>query len=215
MKTLVSASILSADFGRLQEEVDSVVAAGADLIHVDVMDGHFVPNITFGAPVMKCIQSEVPFDIHLMIENPADFIDDFKKALGRDPNGDIFTVHAEACPHLHGVIQQIKAAGFKAAVAINPGTSLSAIEEVVDELDMVLVMTVNPGYSGQSFIESALDKVRELRVQCPDLDIEVDGGVSDQTAGKCKAAGANVLVSASYLFGSTDRQGAIELLKSA
>lgn len=210
----VSASILSADFGRLQEEVDDVIAAGADLIHIDVMDGHFVPNITFGAPVMKKIKSDVPFDIHLMIENPADFIDDFKHALGREPKGDIITVHAEVCPHLHRVVQQIKESGFKAAVAINPSTSLSAIEEVVDMLDMVLVMTVNPGYSGQKFIESALKKVSELRIECPDLDIEVDGGVNADTVSKCKRAGANVLVSASYLFGSKDRKQSIDVLKN-
>ncbi len=213
MNIKVSASILSADFGRLQEEVDSVVEAGCDLIHVDVMDGHFVPNITFGAPVMKKIKTSVPFDIHLMIENPEDFIDDFRDALGREPNGDILTVHYEACPHLHGVIQKIKAAGFKAAVAINPGTSLAAIEEVVEMLDMVLVMTVNPGYSGQSFIGEALDKVRELRAHMPSLDIEVDGGVSDKTVHACKAAGANVLVSASYLFGSQDKAAAVDLLR--
>ena len=211
----VSASILSADFGRLQEEVDDVIAAGADLIHVDVMDGHFVPNITFGAPVMKCIKSDVPFDIHLMIENPGDFIEDFKNALDREPKGDILTVHAETCPHLHRVVQQIKEAGFKACVAINPSTSLSAIEEVVDMLDMVLVMTVNPGYSGKKFIESALKKVSELRIELPDLDIEVDGGVNADTVSKCKRAGANVLVSASYLFGSKDRAKAIETLKNS
>lgn len=213
MDTLVSASILSADFGQLQAEVDSVIEAGCDLIHVDVMDGHFVPNITFGAPVMKMVDSSVPFDIHLMIENPENYISDFKDALGREPKGDIITVHAEACRHLHRVVQMVRDAGFRVGVAINPATSLSSIEEIIDEVDMVLVMTVNPGYSGQKFIESALGKVRELRLEMPGLDIQVDGGVSSATAKACREAGANVLVSASYLFGSDDRAKAVEVLR--
>ncbi len=215
MNIKVSASILSADFGHLQEEIDSIEKAGADMIHIDVMDRHFVPNLTFGAPVVRWIDSKLPFDIHLMVENPENYIEDFAKSLpgGRKPDGDIITVHAEACCHLHRVIQQIKAAGFKAAVALNPASSLNLIEEILEDLDMVLIMTVNPGYSGQKFIDSALNKVRDLRTNFPDLDIQVDGGVDDKTASLCVGAGANVLVSASYLFGSKSRKEAIIRLK--
>lgn len=216
MNIKVSASILSADLAHLQDEINSIEKAGADLIHIDVMDGHFVPNLTFGAPVVKWIESSLPFDIHLMVENPENYIDDFAKSLPkkRNPNGqDIITVHAEACTHLHRVVQQIKAAGFRVGVALNPASSLSLIEEIVDQLDMVLVMTVNPGYSGQKFIESALNKVRDLRANFSDLDIQVDGGVDDRTANLCIGAGANVIVSASYLFGSKSRKEAVRILK--
>lgn len=216
MEIKVAASILSADLGKINEELESVKEAGADMIHFDVMDGHFVPNLTFGAPFLKCLKTDLPIDIHLMIENPEDFIDDYANSLpgGRKPNGDILTIHAEVCPHLNRVVQQIKEAGFKACVAVNPGTSLTEIEEIVDEVDQVLVMTVNPGYSGQSFIESALDKVRELREARPELDIEVDGGINNVTCRQARDAGANVFVSASYLFGSKDRAEAVKLLKS-
>lgn len=215
MKIKVSASILSADLVNLQSEIDEVEKYGADMIHIDVMDRHFVPNLTFGAPLVRGLQTDLPYDIHLMVENPENYIDDFAKALpgGRKPKDDIITVHVEACTHLHRVIQQIKEAGFKAGVALNPATSLSSIEEIVDELDMVLIMTVNPGYSGQKFIASCLNKVRELRANFPDLDIQVDGGVDDKTAPLCVGAGANILVSASYLFGSKDRRQAINSLK--
>lgn len=215
MDIKVAASVLSADLGRLNEEVKMVEEAGADIIHYDVMDGHFVPNLSFGAPVLKCMQTNLPVDIHLMIENPEDFIEAYANSLpgGRKPNGDIISVHAEVCEHLHKVVQQIKEAGFRASVAINPGTSLTVIEEVIDDLDMVLIMTVNPGYSGQSFIESALDKVRELREARPNIDIEVDGGVNADTCEMVREAGANILVSASYLFGSTDKAKAVSTLK--
>ena len=215
MSIKVSASILSANFAHLQAEIDSVREAGADMIHIDVMDRHFVPNLTFGAPVVKGLKTDLPFDIHLMVENPENYIEDFAGALpgGRRPHGDVITVHVEVCKHLHRVIQQIKAAGFKASVALNPATSLTLIEDIVDELDMVLLMTVNPGFSGQKFISSVLDKVRELRASFPDLDIEVDGGVDDKTASLCIGAGANVLVSASYLFGSPNRKMAVASLK--
>jgi len=216
MEVKVAASILSADLGSLNEEIQDVTNAGAEMIHFDVMDGHFVPNVTFGAPLMKNIKTNLPMDIHLMIENPQDFIEDFAKSLpgGRQPNGDVIAVHVEACPHLHRVIQLIKSFGFRTCVALNPATPLTAIEEVVDELDQVLVMTVNPGYSGQKFIASALGKVRELRSHFPELDIEVDGGIDNVTCRQAVEAGANVLVSASYLFGSEDRAEAVRLLKS-
>jgi ribulose-phosphate 3-epimerase len=216
MDIKVAASVLSADLGNLNKDVKEVEEAGADIIHFDVMDGHFVPNLSFGAPVLKCMKTNLPVDIHLMIENPEDFIEDYANSLpgGRKPNGDIISVHAEVCEHLHRVVQQIKSAGFRASVAINPGTSLTVIEEVIDDLDMVLVMTVNPGYSGQSFIESALDKVRELRQARPDIDIEVDGGVNADTCRMVRDAGANILVSASYLFGSKDKAAAVSTLKA-
>lgn len=215
MSIKVSASILSADLVNLQAEIDEVEKYGVDMIHVDVMDRHFVPNLTFGAPLVRNLKTNLPLDIHLMVENPIDYIDDFLKALpdGRKPKNDIITVHIEACSHIHRVVQAIKAAGFRAGVALNPGTSLSAIEEIVEEVDMILVMTVNPGFSGQKFIESALGKVRELRANFENLDIQVDGGVDDKTAALCVGAGANVLVSASYLFGSKNRREAVNILK--
>lgn len=215
MDIKVSASILSADLVRLQSEVSEVEKYGADMIHIDVMDRHFVPNLTFGAPLVRGLETDLPYDIHLMVENPENYIDDFLHALPdrRKPKNDIITVHVEACKHLHRVIQQVKAAGFRAGVALNPATSLSTIEEIVEEVDMVLIMTVNPGFSGQKFIGAALNKVRELRANFPDLDIQVDGGVDADTAPLCVGAGANVLVSASYLFGSKDRKDAIRTLK--
>jgi ribulose-phosphate 3-epimerase len=215
MEIKVSASILSANLVNLQAEIDEIEKGGADLIHIDVMDRHFVPNLTFGAPLVAGLKTRLPFDIHLMVENPELYIEDFLRALpdGRKPNGDIITVHIEACPHIHGVIQKIKQAGFRTGVALNPGTSLGSIEEIVDEVDMVLAMTVNPGFSGQKFIGSVLNKVRELRANFPELDIQVDGGVDAETAKLCVGAGANVLVSASYLFGSKNRKQAIESLR--
>lgn len=215
MDIKIAASILSADLTNLQSEISEIEKGGADLIHIDVMDRHFVPNLTFGAPLVAGLKTRLPYDIHLMVENPENYIEDFLKALpnGRKPNGDIITVHVEACRHLHRVIQQIKQAGFKAGIALNPATSLSAIEEIVDEVDMVLLMTVNPGFSGQKFIASVLNKVRELRANFPNLDIEVDGGVDAETAKLCVGAGSNVLVSASYLFGSKNRASAIQSLR--
>jgi ribulose-phosphate 3-epimerase len=211
----IAPSILSADLANLQAEVTAIEKAGADYLHIDVMDRHFVPNLTFGAPVLKSLKTDLVYDIHLMVENPEFYIQDFLEALpgGRKPVKDIITVHVEACVHLHRVIQMIKAAGFKAGVALNPATSLSSIEDIVEELDQVLLMTVNPGFSGQKFIGSVLNKVRELRASFSDLDIEVDGGVDAETAALCIGAGANILVSGSYLFGSVDKSKAIKLLR--
>ena len=192
-------SILSADFARLGEDVRAVVAAGADIIHVDVMDGHFVPNISFGAGVMKSIRAltDRPFDVHLMI-SPADpFIDDFV-----DAGANMITVHAEAGPHLHRSVQRIRAHGLRAGVALNPGTSETAIEYVLDDIDLVLVMTVDPGFGGQRFLRSQLDKIRRVRDMCAgrDIDIEADGGVDASVAGETVAAGANFLVAGSSIF---------------
>ncbi len=207
MNIKIAPSILSADFGKLNEEIASVEPY-VDLLHVDVMDGHFVPNITIGAPVVQCIKSKLPLDLHLMIEHPERYVEDFVKAGAAS-----ITVHQEACRHLHRVIQQIKSLGVKAAVSINPATPLEMIEEVLDDVDMVLIMSVNPGFGGQKFIEGALGKIAELRKLKPDLDIEVDGGINAETAKKCVEAGANILVAGSYIFGAKDRQQAIQSLR--
>lgn len=196
-------SILAANFGDLLNDIKKIEKAGADLLHIDIMDGHFVPNISFGTPILKSIQGKVnmPFDVHLMIENPDLYIEDFVNV-----GADIITVHVEACPHLHRTIQLIKSFGIKAAVSLNPATSLSTIEEILVDLDMVLLMSVNPGFGGQSFIPSTLDKIKRLRRMIEDknlnVDIEVDGGVKLSNAGEVVKAGANVIVAGSAVFNS-------------
>jgi ribulose-phosphate 3-epimerase len=199
----IAPSILSADFARLGDEVRAIDAAGADYIHVDVMDGHFVPNISFGAVVMKSIRSVTakPFDVHLMI-SPADaYLGDF--AAG---GADIITVHAEAGPHLHRSLQAIRALGKKAGVALNPATPVSAIQHVIDDVDLVLVMSVNPGFGGQSFIPEALNKLRQAKalIGARSIDLEVDGGVTADNARAIADAGANVLVAGSSIFSGND-----------
>lgn len=216
MKIKIAPSILSADFGKLNEEIASVEPY-VDLLHVDVMDGHFVPNITIGPPVVASIKTKLPMDLHLMIEHPERYVEDFVKAAtanGLQKKDVSITVHQEACRHLHRVIQQIKLLGVKAAVSINPATPLEMIEEVLDDVDMVLIMSVNPGFGGQKFIDHVLAKVRELRKLKPDLDIEIDGGVNAETAKLCAEAGANILVAGSYIFGAKDRKAAIDSLRS-
>lgn len=215
MKILIAPSILSADFGHLNEEIASV-ESHADMIHVDIMDGHFVPNITFGAPVVAKLKSKKPMDVHLMIEHPENYLDDFAEAVSKahGRRDDCYlTVHQEACTHLHRVLQQIKKLGMKAAVALNPATSLSTIENVLNDADMVLLMTVNPGFGGQSFIESVIPKIKELRAQMPRLEIQVDGGINEKTAKTAVTAGANILVAGSYVFGADDKAAAIKKLK--
>ena len=215
MKLQIAPSILSADFGRLNEEIASVEPY-VDLLHVDVMDGHFVPNITIGAPVVKALKTGLPLDLHLMIEHPEKYVPDFVQAIeaaGCPKEKASITVHQEACEDLPSVLEQIKSLGVKAAVSINPTTPLKMIESVLDRVDMVLIMSVQPGFGGQKFIESALEKIAELRKLKPDLDIEVDGGINDETAKLCVKAGANILVAGSYIFGVMDRKKAIESLR--
>ena len=205
----IAPSILASDFAHLGEEIAAVAAAGADFIHIDVMDGHFVPNLTIGPPVVKALRktTDLPFDVHLMISPVDPFVEDFVAA-----GADILTVHPEAGPHLHRTLQSIRSAGAKPGVALNPATPASVVEPVIDDVDLILVMSVNPGFGGQSFIDSQLRKIEAVRAMIDksgrDIMLEVDGGVDPHTAPKVIAAGANVLVAGSAVFrGGADAYG--------
>ena len=212
----IAPSILSADFSELAKEVRRVEGGGADLLHIDVMDGRFVPNITIGPLVVKSIRdkTKLPFDVHLMILNPDDQIEKFAKA-----GSDIIGVSAEGCAHLHRTIQNIKELGKKVSVALNPSTPLCTIEYVLEDIDQVLLMTVNPGFPGQSFIPNVLPKIRECRKMVEErglkLDIEVDGGITEETAPLAVKAGANVLVAGTAVYGKQDIREAIQALRKS
>ncbi|MBM7868932.1 ribulose-phosphate 3-epimerase [Clostridium pascui] len=212
----IAPSILSADFSKLGEEVKNIEAHGADIVHIDVMDGMFVPNITFGMPIIKSIRNitKMPFDVHLMIEKPDRYIEDFVKA-----GADIITVHYEADKHIDRTINYIKSFGIKAAVALNPGTPVSNIKDLISELDMVLIMSVNPGFGGQKYIKYASNKIREVKELKdkfnPNLLIEVDGGVDASNIQEVVESGANVIVAGSAVFKNNDVEGNIKNLREA
>jgi len=218
MDIRIAPSILSADFGRLAEEIRSVDEAGADEIHVDVMDGHFVPNLTIGPLVVKAVRkaTQKPLDVHLMIANPDAYIEAFAEA-----GANTLTVHPEASVHLHRTLKRIRELGCRAGVSLNPATPTEVLDYVLEDVDLVLVMTVNPGFGGQSFIRSMLPKIRLIREKlasaerASSVDIEVDGGISPSTAGEVAKAGANLFVAGSAVFGQKDYRQAIEAIRQA
>lgn len=210
----IAPSILSADFARLGDEIRAIEAGGADYVHIDVMDGHFVPNITIGPLVVDAVRkvTDMPLDVHLMIENPDQYIPDFAKA-----GADIITVHYEAVPHLHRTVQLIHSLGKKAGVSLNPATPVSSLEVILDELDLVLLMSVNPGFGGQAFIPSCLPKIEALRKEIDrrglNIELEVDGGVKPSNIASIAGAGADVFVAGSAVFGTPDYQATIAELR--
>lgn len=215
-QTLLAPSILSANFTRLAQECQAVLDAGADLLHVDVMDGHYVPNLTIGLPVVEALRREFPevvLDVHLMIDNPDEFVVAYAEA-----GASIVSFHPETSRHPHRALQAIRQAGARSALALNPGTPLGVLDYLLDDLDMVLIMSVNPGFGGQSFIPGTLDKLRALRALLqqrgkPDLDVEVDGGVKASNIGQIVEAGANVLVAGSAVFNAPDYVQSIQALR--
>lgn len=207
--------MLSADFTILKEEILNVQAKGADLLHVDIMDGHFVPNLTFGPSMLKTLSqaTTLPFDVHLMVTNPEAYVEEVAK-LGAQ----YFTFHAEAATHMHRLVQQIKSAGMKAGVALNPSTPVAVLEDIAADLDMILIMSVNPGFGGQSFIPHAVNKIKKARalfdyVKRPDAVVEVDGGINPETAPLVRNAGAQILVAGSAVFNADDRAAMISTLR--
>ncbi|MDI7741616.1 ribulose-phosphate 3-epimerase [Lysinibacillus fusiformis] len=212
----IAPSILSADFAKLGQEVKEVEAAGAELIHIDVMDGHFVPNITMGPIVVEALRpiTQLPLDVHLMIENPDNYIEQFAKA-----GADYISVHVEACRHLHRTIQLIRSFGVKSGVVLNPHTPIESIQHVLEDIDFVLFMTVNPGFGGQKFISSVVPKIEALskiiKERGLDIEIEVDGGITAETIGLCAKAGATMFVAGSAIYNKDDRAKAIQEIKTA
>lgn len=211
----IAPSMLSADFARLQEEIKNIELSGADLLHIDIMDGHFVPNLTFGAPVIKALRKHtaLPFDVHLMVTNPADYVKAFA-----DIGTEYFTFHAEATPHMHRLVQEIKSYGMKAGVSLNPSTPVAMLEDIAADLDMILIMSVNPGFGGQSFIPHAVRKIKKAKALFDYYDntngvVEVDGGVNLETAPLVREAGADILVAGSAVFGAADRADMIRSLR--
>ncbi len=214
MNIQISASMLSADFGSLEQELNRVKQSGCDMIHFDVMDGHFVPNISYGVPVLKSIKkyNDLPFDVHLMISDPLFYAEPFANA-----GADLITFHVEAVENCNQVIEKIHSLGLKAGISVKPKTPVSEIFPYLDKIEMVLVMTVEPGFGGQGFIYETLDKIKELKQEIDSrglsVDIEVDGGICDTTCELVKQAGANILVSGSYLFNSKDMTKEVKILK--
>ena len=212
---LISPSVLASDFSRLAEEVNSIEKAGADLVHIDVMDGMFVPNITLGAPVIRCLKGKttLPFDVHLMINEPIRYIDDFA-----DAGADIITFHVEATDDVQKTIDKIHSCGCKAALSVRPGTPAEAVFPYIEQLYMVLVMTVEPGFGGQSFMPDMMPKIKKIKDEAekrnPQLHIQVDGGIDDKTVSTAAEYGADVFVAGSYIFKAADRKAAIETLKN-
>jgi ribulose-phosphate 3-epimerase len=212
----IAPSILSADFARIAEEISRVEAAGADMIHVDVMDGHFVPNFTIGPPIVKAIRktTKLPLDVHLMMTNPDFFIPEFIEA-----GSNYLTVHVETCPHLHRTVQSIKEGGAKAGVTLNPATPLVSVEEILPDADLLLIMSVNPGFGGQSFIHEVLEKLKRARKMIDDrglkVELEVDGGVKPDNMALLSKAGADIFVAGSAIFGSKDYKDTIQKMRKA
>lgn len=211
----IAPSILAANFSKLAEEIKDVEKGGADYIHIDVMDGHFVPNITMGPLVVEAIRpvTKLPLDVHLMIQNPDQYIEAFAKA-----GADYITVHVEACTHLHRTIQLIRSFGVKAGVVLNPATHVETIQHILEDIDMILLMTVNPGFGGQSFIHTVIPKIQQVKNMIDrkglNIEVEVDGGINPETAKLCYDAGANVLVAGSAIYQHEDRKAAIQAIKS-
>lgn len=211
----IAPSMLSADFARLAEDVKDVEQGGADLLHIDIMDGHFVPNLTFGPDVVKALRKHtaLPFDVHLMVKNPEDYVEAFA-AIGTE----YFTFHAEATPHMHRLVQTIKAHGMKAGISLNPSTPVATLEDIACDLDMILIMSVNPGFGGQKFIPQALRKIKKAKalfayVNRKDAVVEVDGGVNADTIEGVREAGVDIVVAGSAVFGADDRAAMIKMLR--